>query len=74
MAFFLFYPESAQSLIMWLALLGAMGLTYWECREQRHSAKVILWWLSFVFLINVPAYLILRGYVFYKSRREEEPA
>lgn len=64
------FPDTAASLIMWLALLGALGLTYWECREQRYENKLTAWWLSLVFLFHVPGYLALRLWVFFKRDKE----
>ena len=50
----------AQSAVLWLLLLGALGLTYWECRERGYRLKVLLWWVSFVALTHVVGYLVLR--------------
>lgn len=48
------------SLMLWLLLVGAMGLTLWECRERGYRLKVLLWWLTFVLLTHVVGYIILR--------------
>ena len=48
------------SLMLWLLLAGAMGLTLWECRERGYRLKVLLWWLTFVFLTHVLGYIVLR--------------
>ena len=54
---------------MWLILLGVLGLTYWECREQKYERKLTLWWLSFVFLTHFVGYLVLRVWVAIAQRR-----
>ncbi len=58
----LLYLFSRQdSLLLWLLLLAAVGLTFWECRERRYSIKATLWWMLFVFtLSHVAGYIILR--------------
>lgn len=55
--------------IMWGALLLAAGLTYWEVRENNFSPKAQMWWILFVLLIHVPAYLALRIVTAYLRRR-----
>ncbi len=52
--------DATGSPVMWLALLVAIGLTVWEVRERRFSRKAQLWWILFVLLFHVPAYLVLR--------------
>lgn len=51
---------AAQSVVLWLLLAGALGLTLWECRERSYRLKVLLWWVSFVALTHVIGYLVLR--------------
>ena len=63
MALFFFLRHTAASLPLWLILLGALGLTYWECREQKYETKLTVWWLSLVLLLHVPGYLALRIWV-----------
>ena len=48
------------SLVLWILLVGALGLTLWECRERGYRLKALLWWLSFVFLTHVLGYIVLR--------------
>ena len=63
MALFLIFPHTVNLGVMWLILLGALGLTYWEAREQEYERKLTLWWLSLVFLLHVPAYIAMRIWV-----------
>lgn len=48
------------SLVLWILLVGALGLTMWECRERGYRLKALLWWMSFVFLTHVLGYIVLR--------------
>ena len=50
----------SRRVVPWILLAGAMGLTLWECRERGYRLKVLLWWLSFVFLTHVVGYIVLR--------------
>ena len=50
----------SRSLVLWLLLAGALGLTLWECRERGYRLKVLLWWMSFVAITHVLGYIILR--------------
>jgi hypothetical protein len=52
--------EATGNPIMWLTLLVAVGLTYWEVREHRFSTKAQMWWVLLVLLFHVPGYLVLR--------------
>ena len=52
-----------QSLVLWLLLVGAMGLTVWECRERGYRTIVMLWWISFVLITHVLGYMVLRFFV-----------
>ena len=49
-----------QSLVLWILLVGAVGLTVWECRERGYRTMVLLWWVSFVAITHVLGYVILR--------------
>ncbi len=57
-----------QSLVLWILLAAAVGLTYWECRERGYRPKVLLWWMSFVVITHVLGYIILRFFVRPPSR------
>ena len=48
------------SLVLWLLLAAAVGLTFWECRERGYRTKVLLWWVSFVAITHVAGFIILR--------------
>ncbi len=48
------------SAVLWLLLLAAMGLTLWECRERAYRLKVLLWWMTLVFITHVAGYIVLR--------------
>ena len=50
----------SDSLMLWLLLAGAVGLTFWECRERGYRLKVTLWWVSFVAITHVVGYIVLR--------------
>ena len=52
-----------QSLVLWILLVGAIGLTVWECRERGYRTIVMLWWISFVLITHVVGYIILRFFV-----------
>ena len=52
-----------QSLVLWLLLVGAMGLTVWECRERDYRTMVMLWWVSVVAITHVLGYIVLRFFV-----------
>lgn len=51
-------PED--NIVLWILLAGALGLTWWECRERGYRTRVLLWWLSFVAITHVLGYIILR--------------
>lgn len=56
-------------LLYFMLLLGALGLTLWEVREQGYDRRLTLWWLSVVAMAHIPAYLALRGWVAIQKRR-----
>ena len=70
MGLFLIYPQVAVAPLMWLSLVGGLGLTYWECREQKYERKMVAWWLSLVLLVHVPGYIALRIYVAVQHRKQ----
>ena len=59
---------ATQSTVLWILLAAAVGLTFWECRERGYRARVLLWWMSFVAIVHVPGYIILRFFVRPPSR------
>lgn len=65
------FPHTAGLAIMWLVLVGALGLTYWEAREQELPMKLTLWWLSLVFFIHVLGYIAMRIWVAVQHRNGE---
>jgi len=52
-----------QSLVLWILLAGAVGLTVWECRERGYRTIAMLWWVSFVIITHVLGYIVLRFFV-----------
>ena len=52
-----------QSLVLWILLAGAVGLTVWECRERGYRVHILLWWVSIVAITHVLGYIILRFFV-----------
>ena len=62
--------EAGGNGILWLTLIGGLGLTLWDCRTNGLSWRVTLWWMSLVLLIHVGGYLALRVWLF--SRRGQE--
>ncbi|CAN5885562.1 hypothetical protein BH23ACT5_BH23ACT5_13420 [soil metagenome] len=61
--------EATGNAVMWMALVGAVGLTVWEVREQNFSKKASMWWILLVLLTHVPGYLVLRGVTAYLTRK-----
>ena len=59
------FSESAlrQSLVLWILLVAAVGLTVWECRERGYRTVVTLWWVSVVAITHVLGYIVLRFFV-----------
>ena len=56
------------NVVYFVLLLGALGLTFWEAREQGYDRQLTLWWLSVVGMAHVPAYLALRVWVAWQKR------
>ena len=48
------------SIALWILLAGAVGLTFWECRERGYRLKITLWWISLVAITHVLGYIVLR--------------
>ena len=57
--------------VLGLLLIGAMVLTFWECRTHQLPFKQTAWWLSLTLLIHVPGYLALRLWLAFGSRPAE---
>ena len=55
--------NASQSIPLWIFLLTAVGLTYWECRTRGYRPKITLWWVTFVAITHVVGYIILRFFV-----------
>lgn len=51
---------ATQSIVLWILLAAAVGLTYWECRERGYRPRAVVWWLTFVAITHVLGYMILR--------------
>lgn len=49
-----------QSGVLWILLTIAMGLTWWEARDQELDRRLTLWWILLVALVHIPGYLALR--------------
>lgn len=52
-----------QSVVLWILLVAAVGLTVWECRERSYRVTVTLWWVSIVAITHVLGYIVLRFFV-----------
>lgn len=55
--------DARRSIVLWVLLAVAVALTVWECRDRGYRAKVTLWWATFVAIVHVPGYLVLRFFV-----------
>lgn len=49
-----------RSVVLWLLLAAALGLTFWETRERGYDRRLTIWWLTLVALVHVIGYLALR--------------
>lgn len=55
--------------ILWLSLLGLVWLTWIEVRrEEDLTPQWKLWWCLLVFLLNIPAYVVVRVWVTVRRR------
>ena len=61
--------EAHQSGFLFLLLLAAIGLTFWEARQQGFDRRLTLWWISVVGMTHVLGYLARRASVAAKERR-----
>jgi hypothetical protein len=66
----LFLPGSPPVAIVLFTLALALYLTAIELRELRPHYLWWIWWLLLVVMTHFVGYLILRGYAFYRRRRE----
>jgi len=66
----LFLPGSPPVPIILLTLALALYLTAIELRELRLHYLWWFWWLLLVAITHFVGYLVLRGYAFYRRRRE----
>lgn len=62
-----------RSVVLWALLVAALGLTYWETREQSFGTRATAWWLLAVTLVHVPGYLALRIFVAARQRDSGVP-
>ncbi len=46
--------------VLLVALVGALGLTLWDCKARSLPLKQTLWWMSLTLLLHVLGYLLLR--------------
>ena len=54
---------AGRSIVLWVLLVAAVGLTFWECRERGYRTKSTLWWVTFVAITHVVGYVVLRFFV-----------
>ena len=50
-----------QSAVLFLLLVAALGLTWWEARQQDFDRRLAFWWISVVGMTHVLGYLALRA-------------
>jgi hypothetical protein len=59
--------------ILWLALLGLVYLTWIEVRKEPDlTPQWKLWWCLLVFILNIPAYVVVRVWVAVRRRRASD--
>ena len=59
-----------QSAVLFLLLVAALGLTWWEARQQDFDRRLAFWWISVVGMTHVLGYLALRLWVVYRARQD----
>ena len=59
-----------QSAVLFLLLVAALGLTWWEARQQDFDRRLAFWWISVVGMTHVLGYLALRVWVASSERRD----
>jgi hypothetical protein len=58
-----------QSALLFVLLLAAIGLTWWEARQQDFDRRLTFWWISVVGMTHVLGYLALRLWVTFRERQ-----
>ena len=58
-----------QSAVLVLLLVAALGLTWWEARQQDFDRRLTFWWISVVGMTHVLGYLALRLWVTFRERQ-----
>ena len=58
-----------QSAVLFLLLVAALGLTWWEARQQDFDRRLTFWWISVVGMTHVLGYLALRLWVTFRERQ-----
>ena len=58
-----------QSAVLFVLLLAAIGLTWWEARQQDFDRRLTFWWISVVGMTHVLGYLALRLWVTFRERQ-----
>ena len=58
-----------QSAVLFVLLLAAIGLTWWEARQQDFDRRLTFWWISVVAMTHVLGYLALRLWVTFRERQ-----
>ena len=62
--------DAEQSSVLFLLLVAALGLTWWEARQQDFDRRLAFWWISVVGMTHVLGYLALRLWVVYRERQD----
>jgi hypothetical protein len=61
--------------ILWLSLLGLVYLAWIEVRKEDDlTPQWKIWWCTLVFLLNFPAYIVLRIWAAARRRRRASDA
>lgn len=61
--------DAEGSVVLWLLLFAALGLTYWEAREREFDRRLMTWWMLLVLLTHVIGYVFLRLWLFSRDRQ-----
>ena len=62
--------DREDALVLWLLLLAALGLTFYETRELELDRRMTIWWMLLVALTHVVGYLGLRMWGYWRRRSE----